>query len=119
MKLIVNENHRLAKSAKNQQCAHPKHEEYIKDNKRGRPRKHCLKKISRRLQPILNLPPDTLVCNPCLNAMDCDKENQQFSSLNNIEYSHNDLMYSAKVFKELEVAYNEVCEELDRIKLSM
>ena len=36
-KLIVNENHRLARVMKKQQCAHPKHEDYIKSNKKGRP----------------------------------------------------------------------------------
>ncbi|RIA96393.1 hypothetical protein C1645_815411 [Glomus cerebriforme] len=49
--------------------------------------------------------------------MDHDKKNQQFSSSNSIERSCNDLIYSAKVFKELEVAYNEVCEEFNQIKL--
>ncbi|PKK67883.1 hypothetical protein RhiirC2_713786 [Rhizophagus irregularis] len=29
-KLIVNENHRLARAMKKQQCAHPKHKEYTK-----------------------------------------------------------------------------------------
>jgi hypothetical protein len=36
-KLIVNEKHRLANVTKKQQCAHPNHEEYAKNNKRGRP----------------------------------------------------------------------------------
>src|SRR5688500_9648584 len=44
-KLIVNENHRLANAAKNQQCVYPKHEDNIKNNKRGRPRKNILVKI--------------------------------------------------------------------------
>ena len=75
-KLIVNENHRLENIAKKQQCIHPKHEEYkIKNNKRGRPRKHILVKIPQRLQPILNLPSNMLICRPCLIAMDCDIEN--------------------------------------------
>ncbi|CAB4443841.1 unnamed protein product [Rhizophagus irregularis] len=34
-KLIVNENHGLARATKKQQCAHPKHKEYIKDNEIG------------------------------------------------------------------------------------
>ena len=62
--------------------------------------------------------------------MDRDKENQQFSdyqlptrktqsSNDTVEHSYIDLIYSAKEFKELEVAYNEVCKELDRAKLSM
>ncbi|CAB5365746.1 unnamed protein product [Rhizophagus irregularis] len=34
-KLIVNENHRLARAMKKQQCAHPKHKEYTKDNEIG------------------------------------------------------------------------------------
>jgi hypothetical protein len=66
--------------------------------------------------------------------MDHDKENQQFSdyqlpirktqSSNNdtVEHSYifrNNLIYSAKEFKELEVVYNEVYKELDRVKLSM
>jgi len=81
----------------------------------------------------LNLLPDTLICNPCLNAIDHDKENQQSpnyqppihkipNSNMNSEYSyifHNDLLYSIKEFKELETAYHEVCEELDQAKLSM
>jgi hypothetical protein len=134
--LIVNEKHRLVNVTKKQQCAHPNHEEYAKNNKRGRPRKHHLKKIPQRLQSILDLPPDTLVCNPCLNAMDRDKENQQFSDYqppirrtqssndtnDTAEHSYifrNDLIYSAKEFKELEDAYNEVCKELDQVKLSM
>ena len=56
-KLIVNENHRLARAVKKQQCAHPKHEEYTKNNnkKGGRPRKNILVKIPKRLQPILDL----------------------------------------------------------------
>src|SRR5437763_10129939 len=41
-KLIVNENYRLTTV---QQCAYPKHEEFIKSNKRGRPRKNFLKKF--------------------------------------------------------------------------
>lgn len=132
-KLIVNENHRLA-NAKKQQCAYPKHEEYIKNhNKGGRPRKNFLKKIPQRLLPILNLPSDALICNPCLNAIDHDEECQQSSdyqpptqkvssSIANFEHSYilrNDPMYSAKEFKELEIAYHEVCEELDQIKLCM
>ena len=128
--LIVNENHRLTKLVKQQQCAYPKHEEYIKNNKRGRPRKNFLKKIPHRLLPILNLPPDTLICNPCLNAIDHDKENQQSSNYQppiqkipqNPEYSYifrNDLLCSIKEFKELETAYREICEELDQVKLSM
>src|SRR4051812_25100023 len=44
-KLIVNENHRLARAMKKQQCAHPKHKEYTKDNKIGRPQKNVLVKI--------------------------------------------------------------------------
>ena len=76
-KLIINENRRLARVVKQQQCTYPKHEEYVKNNKIGRPRKNFLKKVSQRLLPILNLPPDTLICNPCLNAIDYDKENQQ------------------------------------------
>ena len=44
-KLIVNENHRLIRSVKKQQCAHPKHKEYTKENKVGRPRKNVLVKI--------------------------------------------------------------------------
>src|SRR6266542_2700590 len=78
-KLIVNKNHRLANAVKKQQCAHPKHEVYIKNSKKGRPRKHTLVKIPQRLQPILNLPTGTLICNPCLIAMDHDEENKQFS----------------------------------------
>ena len=80
-KLIVNENHRLENVAKKQQCIHPKHEEYnIKNHKRGRPRKHILMKIPQRLQPILNLSSNALICNPCLIAMDRDKENQRLSN---------------------------------------
>ena len=41
-KLIVNKNHWLTTV---QQCAYPKHEECIKSNKRGRPRKIFLKKF--------------------------------------------------------------------------
>ena len=105
--------------------------EFIKSNKRGRPRKNFLKKIPQRLLPILNLPPDTFICNPCLNAIDHDKENQQSSNYqppirkippNSSEYSYifrNDLLYSIKEFRELETAYHEVCEELDQVKLSM
>ena len=33
-KLIVNENKWLARAAKKQQCAHPKHELYVNNNKR-------------------------------------------------------------------------------------
>ena len=112
-KLIVNENKRLARAVKKQQCAHPKHEAYLKNNKRGRPRKCILVKIPQRLQPILNLPSDTLICRPCLIAMDHDSENQQFydyqppiqklkNSNKNLEYSYilrNDLLYSAKEFR--------------------
>src|SRR5437763_9987992 len=127
-KLIVNENRRLAKVVKQQQCAYSKHEEYVKNNKRGRPRKNFLKKIPQRLLPILNLPPGALICNPCLNAIDHDKENQQSSdyqspnrkilqnSNTNSEYSYifrNDLLCSIKEFRELETAYHEICEELD------
>src|SRR3954470_20913457 len=72
-KLIVNENHRLTKA---QRCAYPKHE-YTKNNKRGRQRKNFLKKIPQRFLPILNLSPDSLICNPCLNTIDRDKEIQQ------------------------------------------
>ena len=130
-KLIVNENHRLANAAKNQQCVYPKHENNIKNNKRGRPRKNILVKIPQRLQPILNLPFDAHICSPCLIAADRDKENQQSSNYQppkrktpvvNIDHFYafrNDLLYSAKEFKELEIAFQEVCEELDRVKLSM
>jgi hypothetical protein len=128
-KLIVNENHRLKTVMKNQQCAHPKHEEYIKNNKKGRPRKHILVKIPQRLQPILNLPSDTLICNPCLIAMDRDKENQQSSNYqppiqrvpvaNDHSYVlRNDPLYSAKEYNKLENLYHEVCEDFNQIKLS-
>src|SRR6266498_5829165 len=79
-KLIVNENHQLASAIKKQQCAHPKHEVYIKNSKKGQPRKHILVKIPQRLQPILNLPSDMLICNPCLIAIDHDEENKQSSN---------------------------------------
>jgi hypothetical protein len=132
-KLILNENRRLVRVAKQQQCAYSKHEECVKNNNRGRPRKNFLKKIPQRLLPILNLPPGALICNPCLNAIDHNKENQQSSDYQppaqkipssnmNFGYSYtlrNDLLYSAKEFKELEIAYHEVCEELDQVKLSM
>src|SRR4051812_18557970 len=111
--LIVNEKNRLVKVTKQQQCAHPKHEEYIKNNKKGRPRKNYLKKIPQRFQYILDLPPDTLICNPCLNTMNYNKENQRSSNLNNTEHSYTlrgDLLYSAKEFKKLEVAYHKVCK---------
>src|SRR3954468_13331786 len=63
-KLIVNENHWLKNAAKKQPCGHSKHEKYnIKNNKRGRPQKHILIKIPQRLQPVLNLPSDVLICN--------------------------------------------------------
>jgi hypothetical protein len=131
-KLIVNENHRLKRAVKQQQCAYPKHEEYTKNNKRGRPRKNILKKIPQRLLPVLNLPPDTLICNPCLKAIDHDEEHQQSpnyqppiqkksNSNMNFEYSYilrNDLSYPIKEFRELETAYHEICEELDQVKLS-
>ncbi len=81
----------------------------------------------------MNFPPDTLICNPCLNAIDRDKENQQSSdyqsptqkiSNSNMNskssyISRNDLLYSIKEFEELETAYCKVCEEFDQIKLSM
>ena len=133
-KLIINENRQLARVVKQQQCAYPKHEEYVKNNKRGRPRKNFLKKVPQRLLPILNLPSDTLICNPCLNAIDYDKENQQSfnyqppirkippNSNPNSEHSYvlrNDLLYSAKEFKKLETAYHEICEELDKVKLGV
>ncbi|CAB5359287.1 unnamed protein product [Rhizophagus irregularis] len=128
-KLIVNEKHRLMKA---QRCAYPKHED-TKNSKRGRPRKNFLRKIPRRLLPILNLSPDSLICNPCLNNIDRDEEIQQSlnyrppirkisNSNTNPEYSYifrNDLLYSLKEFKELETAYNEVCEELDLTKLKV
>jgi hypothetical protein len=130
-KLIVNEKHRLESAAKKQQCAHPKHNENIKNNKKGRPRKNILVKIPQRLQPILDLPSDSRVCNPCLTAMDHDKENQQSfnyqppkqkASIMNIDHFYafrNDLLYSTNEFKKLETAFHEVCEELDQVKLSM
>jgi len=130
-KLIVNEKHRLESAAKKQQCAHPKHNENIKNNKKGRPRKNILVKIPQRLQPILDLPSDSRVCNPCLIAMDHDKENQQSfnyqppkqkASIVNIDHFYvfrNDLLYSTNEFKKLETAFHEVCEELDQVKLSM
>jgi hypothetical protein len=77
---------------------------------------------------------DTLICNPCLNAIDYDKENQQSfnyqppirkippNSNPNSEHSYvlrNDLLYSAKEFKKLETAYYEICEELDKVKLGV
>ena len=130
-KLIVNENHRLASAAKNQPCVHPKHEDNIKNNKRRRPRKHFLVKIPQQLQPILNLPSDAHICSPCIIATDCDKENQQSSNYQppkckapvvNVDHYYafrNNLLYSAKEFKELKIAFREVCKELDRVKLSM
>lgn len=74
-KLIVNENHHLTKA---QWCTYPKHE-YIntKNNKSGRPQKNFLKKIPQWLLPVLNLSPDSLICNPCFNTIDHDKEIQQ------------------------------------------
>ena len=133
-KLIVNENHRLANAVKKQQCAHPKHEVYIKNSKKGRPRKHTLVKIPQRLQPILNLPTGTLICNPCLIAMDHDEENKQSSDYqppiqkiqnSNMNFKHHDYvlrnncLYSAKEFEKLEIAYREICKEFDQVKLSM
>ncbi len=127
-KLIVNENHQLASAIKKQQCAHPKHEVYIKNSKKGQPRKHILVKIPQRLQPILNLPSDMLICNPCLIAIDHDEENKQSSdyqppiqkiqnsNMNFKQYNyalHNDCLYSAKEFEELEIAYHEICKEFD------
>ena len=108
-------------------------EEYIKNNNKGRPRKNFLKKIPQRLLPILNLPPDALICNPCLNAIDHDEEYKQSSNYQlptrkvpnlNVNFEHsyilrNGPMYSVKEFKELEMAYHEVCEELDQVKLCM
>ena len=129
-KLIVNEKHRLARIVKKQQCTHPKHEEYTKNNKTGRPRKNILVKIPKRLQPVLNLPPDTLICNPCLTAMDRDKENQQSSNYQpptrripiiNFEYSYalrNNPLHLAKEYNEMEILYHEACEELKQVKLS-
>ncbi len=77
-KLIVNKNHRLASAIKKQQYAYLKNEVYIKNSKKGRPRKHIVK-IPQWLQPILNLPSDTLICNPYLIAIDRDEENKQSS----------------------------------------
>src|SRR3954454_3886908 len=97
-KLIVNENKRLARAVKKQQCAHPKHEVYLKNSKKGRPRKYILVKISQRLQPILNLPSNTLICRSCLIAMDHDSENQQSSDYQpptqKIQNSNKNLDYS-------------------------
>src|SRR6266540_4501564 len=132
-KLIVNENHQLASAIKKQQCAHPKHEVYIKNSKKGQPRKHILVKIPQRLQPILNLPSDMLICNPCLIAIDHDEENKQSSNyqllIQKIQNSNmnfkqhnyalrNDCLYSAKEFEELEITYHEICKEFDQVKLS-
>ena len=63
--------------------------------------------------------------------MDRDKENQRLSNYQppkrkipttNVDHFYtlrNDLLYSAKEFKELETAFHKVREELDRVKLSM
>ncbi|CAB4428068.1 unnamed protein product [Rhizophagus irregularis] len=132
-KLIVNENRQLTRAVKKQQCAHPKHEEYTKDNegKRGRPRKNVLVKIPKRLQLILDLPLDALICNPCLTMMDHDEENQQSSNYqpptqrvptndsDNPYVLRNHILYSAKEYNELEILYHEAREELEQIKLSM
>ena len=87
-------------------------------------------KIPQRLQPILDLPSDSRICNPCLIAMDRDKENQQSFNYQppkqkafNVNIDHfyafrNDLLYSANEFRELETAFHEVCEELNQVKLS-
>ena len=118
---------------KKKQCAHPKHEEYTKDNekRRGRPQKNILVKIPKRLQPVLDLTPDALICKPCLTAMDHDEESQQSSNyqppiqrvVTNIsDYPYalrNHTLYSEKEYHELEVLYHEVQEELEQIKLSM
>ena len=125
-KLIVNEKHRLKNIAKKQQCAHPKHKENINNNKKGQLRKNILVKIPQRLQPILDLPSDSRICNPCLIAMDRDKENQQFfncqppkqKASNHFYAFCNDLLYSANKFKELKTAFHEICEELNQVKLS-
>ncbi|CAB4428113.1 unnamed protein product [Rhizophagus irregularis] len=131
-KLIVNENRQLTRAVKKQQCAHPKHEEYTKDNegKRGRPRKNVLVKIPKRLQLILDLPLDALICNPCLTMMDHDEENQQSSNYqpptqrvptndsDNPYVLRNHILYSAKEYNELEILYHEAREELEQIKLT-
>ena len=127
-KLIVNENKRLARAVKKQQCAHPKHEVYLKNNKKGRPQKCILVKIPQRLQPILNLPSNTLICRPCLIAMDCDRENQQSSdyqppiqrihSDKNLDHSYilrNDLLYSAKEFKSLKLHFMKFAKNLIKL----
>ncbi len=81
-------------------------------------------KIPQQLQPILNLSPNTLICNPCHLAIDRDKENKQFSDyqlpIQQVPIVNSDYSYILRSdFKELKTAYYEVCEEFDRIKLSI
>ena len=54
-KLIVNEKYRLANVTKKQQCAHPNHEEYAKNNKITKEENHeniILKKFHSDFNPF-------------------------------------------------------------------
>jgi hypothetical protein len=127
-KLIVNTRKRQ-KIAKKQECGHPKHKEYSvsssKDTK--------LDKAPIRLIEFFKLPSDTLFCNHCKYSSDHDEtfqnyphpasrpkvtqEDELIKFHNNTYALRSDILYTEDQYKELEKAYQEICEELKEAKL--
>lgn len=114
-------------------CSHPKHDIYRSTARNKNEGK--FKKTPERLVKFFGLPPETKMCNHCLYENEKDPEyinslsypqakerilNENLRQFKGRSYVlRGDVIYSETEFQELEVAYNEVCAELDETKLEL
>ena len=126
-RLIVNAN-----KPKTNTCSYSKHNLYISTARNSKEEKK-FKKTSEQLIKFFKLQPEAKMCYHCLYETDKDpeyinildyspakerilKENlRQFKDRSYVMRS--DVIYSETEFQELKAAYNDICAELNEVKL--